>query len=1043
MRGSLLVPEVPSDFLQYGETLEFEFRSYNVSKFSFPRISSYDAVFANGDYFDKDKKTQWKNNTLALFGRTRDGFSVCACVKFWECLLLELPKTISEAECASLCEAVNQIRNVQSEILWKHCAFGFHPDLQSKTPQFQKFPFLRVWCKSVQDCNNFKSKNLTDNETLLRLTQVYYSEEYRVSVVESHIPTILHFLEMTSLRPGSVVQLSRPHFYLASQHNRVSHCQVEVTCNYFLGRQEPTFVVKEVEEEEKSAFPWLLTSFDIECVKGNGRGFPDPSCPEDQLICIANTTKNLKTGEMYRVVHSLAGADHHAFHEGNVVSREYVSESALLEGWRDSVVREEDPDIFVGYNTDKFDWWYMNKRAEMFCQSDSRFFCFGKLIRVPCEFTVSKTESRAHGSQEKRTYKDMKGRINMDLYTWMKQSVYKLDNYKLNTVAQKFLGQQKDDMKASDLFKFWLGRDPHQMYLVLKYCLQDTLLPLLLVEKLMILPQLIEMARVTFTFLQDLLSRGQMFKTMSLLFMFARSRDFVLTNGRNWEEEGMVQYQGATVLDIDPGVFKMVAVFDFASLYPSIIRAYNLCYTSYVTDPAYLDLPGYRYFTKKTDIGTFTYQQTLPGLLPQMVESLLSARRETKKALRVAKEANNSALAAILDGRQLALKISCNSIYGFTGAAKVGVYSCPPIAATTTANGRTLIEQTRTFIHQRFSDCKVIAGDTDSVFVHFSGIRDTPEGFRDIFEQGHKMATEINQIFPREIVLEFEKIYLFFINMSKKCYVGSKFENVNDPGSIDAKGYASVRRDFCQFQRQTLQKTVGILVLDKDPDKAIHFLLAQFKALLNGQVPFEDMILTRQLAAEYKNPNQMQLIVNQKIKKRAPGSESVPGERVQFVICDIAGIKETRAFMKVEDAAYAKEQQIPLDLVHYIQAMHPPVNKLFQSFPPKIQNKVHRIFYYFVTMIHNNKIGYMSISKHHNDVHTIDDIPQFNAKKPKLATTSSSSKNTAVQSLSQFFTGISPPTPIKQKKPEPKTKNPQKNTPLKFKKLSTYFKSTK
>lgn len=137
----------------------------------------------------------------------------------------------------------------------------------------------------------------------------------------------------------------------------------------------------------------------------------------------------------------------------------------------------------------------------------------------------------------------------------------------------------------------------------------------------------------------------------------------------------------------------------------------------------------------------FIKQHHRKGLLPIILEDLLSARKKAKKDLREAEEKSVDpnlteeerqdweSLKGVYDGRQLALKVSANSVYGFTGA-QVGALPCLAIAGTVTAIGRSMIDETRNWVHQYFTiengfECNadVIYGDTDSVMINF-GVTD-------------------------------------------------------------------------------------------------------------------------------------------------------------------------------------------------------------------------------------------------------------------------------------------------------------------------------
>lgn len=270
-------------------------------------------------------------------------------------------------------------------------------------------------------------------------------------------------------------------------------------------------------------------------------------------------------------------------------------------------------------------------------------------------------------------------------------------------------------------------------------------------DKLMCFVNYTEMARVTGVPFNYLLARGQQIKVVSQLYRKANEDGYVVPSVKT--EGSDEQYEGATVIEPERGYYDVpIATLDFASLYPSIMMAHNLCYTTLVDkrtidelelvkDVDYILTPNNDYFvtTKRRK-----------GLLAIVLEDLLSARKKAKADLKVEKDPFKR---AVLDGRQLALKvpsnpsrrpsksaleadlffprlfpslqISANSVYGFTGAT-VGKLPCLAISSSVTAYGRQMIEMTKQEVEEKYSiangakyDARVIYGDTDSVMVKF------------------------------------------------------------------------------------------------------------------------------------------------------------------------------------------------------------------------------------------------------------------------------------------------------------------------------------
>lgn len=151
------------------------------------------------------------------------------------------------------------------------------------------------------------------------------------------------------------------------------------------------------------------------------------------------------------------------------------------------------------------------------------------------------------------------------------------------------------------------------------------------------------------------------------------------------------------------------------------MRAHNLCYTSLVKKSDWTTIKN-KYKEKEDYVITpngdmFMQKKVCPGLLPDILTNLILARKQAKADLKKEKDPMKK---AILDGRQLALKISANSVYGFTGA-QVGKLPCLEISSSVTGFGRTMIEQTKQYVEEKYKDrgTTVIYGDTDSVMVNF------------------------------------------------------------------------------------------------------------------------------------------------------------------------------------------------------------------------------------------------------------------------------------------------------------------------------------
>jgi len=210
----------------------------------------------------------------------------------------------------------------------------------------------------------------------------------------------------------------------------------------------------------------------------------------------------------------------------------------------------------------------------------------------------------------------------------------------------------------------------------------------------------------------------------------------------------------------------------------------------------------------------FATTKVRKGLLTVILEELLGARKRAKKELAVETDPFKK---AVLNGRQLALKVSANSVYGLTGAT-VGKLPCLAVASSTTSYGRQMIEKTKEEVESRYTiangyshDAQVIYGDTDSVMVKFG-----PNDLAKCMELGNEAAIRVSEKFIKPIKLEFEKVYFPYLLINKKRYAGLYWTNTEKYDKMDTKGIETVRRDNCRLVQTVIETSLRMLLIDRD-----------------------------------------------------------------------------------------------------------------------------------------------------------------------------------------------------------------------------------
>jgi DNA polymerase delta subunit 1 len=516
----------------------------------------------------------------------------------------------------------------------------------------------------------------------------------------------------------------------------------------------------------------------------------------------------------------------------------------------------------------------------------------------------------------------MIGRYVFDMFQDIKRE-HKLESYSLNAVSAHFLNDKKIDMPVREIFGRFREGDPVKLGEVAEYCLKDTELPHMIAEKTCLIQNQIEMAKATWVPMSYLSERGQQIKVFSQVCRKARELGFMVPTMRVDKNAGPTDYQGATVLDAQTGAYYTpITALDFASLYPSIMRAHNLCFSTLVMQTQYKDLPNVKYET----FGPHTFAQDVPSLLPVILNELAVFRKKAKKLMAAAE---GTPMEAVYNGQQLAYKISMNSIYGFTGASK-GMLPLLAIASTVTWRGREMIDETKTYVEANFPGAKVRYGDTDSVMVEFDvGGLKGQAAIDKSWELGEQAAEQCTKLFKAPNDLELEKVYCPYFLYSKKRYAAKMYEGASDPKTgqpilkedgtrlvkfkkIDVKGLQVVRRDTCMYVRKTLKQLLNLVLESNDPRPAIEYARHCGKELLAGKVDVLDLTMSKQLGADYKT-RQPHVEVRNKIRKRAPGSEPQNGDRVAFLIPKGPGLLCDKA----EDPSHVRDHNVPVDFYYY------------------------------------------------------------------------------------------------------------------------------
>ena len=874
---------------------------------------------------------------ISIFGKTKEGKSVCVTTAFTPYLFVKLPKNVTQ-------QRVQIIYN-KIEKMCPGCLTSYNTIHRKDVWGFQnneQFPYLQLFFK------NLASRRMVAG----RLRRPLPDETLKLKLYESNLDPVLRLMHRTGIQSTG---------WLDSGDDCVqgynAHTEIDLECKNWRN-------LKPVEDPETA--PFVVASVDIECNSSTGK-FPDADIEGDACFQIAISLCKFGSDEPYDKTCLCYKQTDSQLEGCNIIS--FDTEGKMLEAFQ-RYLHEKDVDIITGWNIFGFDLEYLMKRA-IVTKCNPKFFQLSKLRGHNCELTLKKLSSSALGDNDLKLV-SMPGRFIFDLFHEVKKG-YKLDSYKLDNVSKLYLGDNKIDMPAKEMFARYKEGDPVKLREVAEYCIKDTLLPHRLLSKLCILINLLEMAKATWVPLCYLVERGQQIKVFSQLTKKAREMGFMVPTIQ-YGQLGDQGYEGATVLEAQKGAYyKPITALDFEGLYPSIMMAHNLCYSSLVMDPKYENVPGVVYETFEIPVPskiegqpptkrTCKFAQGVPTLLPSILLELKQFRKQAKKDM----ASSTGALKAMYNGKQLAYKISMNSVYGFTGASK-GMLPCVNIASTVTTKGRSMIDQTKEYVEKNFPGAKVRYGDTDSVMVEFDvGDRKGIEAVEYSWEIGERAAEECTALFKKPNNLELEKVYWPYFLYSKKRYAAKLWTQGKDGKMnmdyIDVKGLQLVRRDNTAHVREVCKELLDVVLESSDTEPPKALALQRAIELIEGDVPNEKLTLSQSLSDSYKvkgqnvsinspgikDINQAHVQVVRKMRERQPGSEPQSGDRVPYILVKTEDPK-AKAFEKSEDPKYVKDNNVPIDYEYYF--MNKFINPVCDLLEPLFEDPKEEIFGELLTKI--------------------------------------------------------------------------------------------
>lgn len=531
------------------------------------------------------------------------------------------------------------------------------------------------------------------------------------------------------------------------------------------------------------------------------------------------------------------------------------------------IVEERNPDFICTYNGDMFDFQKLRERCE----------------KLKIDLKLGRDDSPVKLERRGRiSAAFIVGRVHIDLFNFVDHILspsMKTEVLTLDAVAQELLGLGKKDVKYKEIRESW--KEKKDLERIADYALRDAELTLMLTNHL--LPQIFSISRLTRTFAFDVSRYYYSQLVENFLVRKAVETNTLLPNRPKYEEiekrKRLPPYSGAIVIEPMKGIHSDILVFDFQSLYPTIIVTHNIspetlnckcCKENKVPEL------GYHFCTKKK------------GFIPTHLDDVIKKRREIKEKMKKLKK--DSEEYKKLDHYQYSLKIIANATYGYF--AYVGSrWYCRECGESCTAWERYYIDQIVKDVKE--NNFEIIYGDTDSIFVKIPNVSG-----KQLNEKAMNWLKKINDKLPGIIELEFRGLYqggIFVARRGEEKGAKKRYALIDYDGNLEIRGFETVRRDWCDLAKNIQHEVLRIILQDKDSDKAVKLVRDTIKKIQDGKTNLDELTIHTQLTMPISAYRQIGPHVRVAMKMQQKGRPVGEGMIVEYIITKGKGSISDRA----------------------------------------------------------------------------------------------------------------------------------------------------
>lgn len=642
----------------------------------------------------------------------------------------------------------------------------------------------------------------------------------------------------------------------------------------------PCFTITSLKPKGEKVADSKILAFDIETYWPKGTGYDPAKNPILTVAFYGDDFQKVLCWKQWKTKHPYI---------------EFVNDEAELLRRFVAIIEEYQPDILCGYYSDGFDFPYLVQRA----QKHNIHLNLG-LDYSPV--SLEKTRETA----------EITGIVHLDLLKFIRnvlRTTLETDSYDLNAVAAELIGEKKKEIDVSGFAEAWDKGSSH-IEAYCEYNLHDAYLTYHLAKKLM--PSIVEFVKIIGQPMDDVtrMSFSQLVEWYVLRQASAFHEIAYNKPEHDAVKERMKQtFQGAFVLQPKAGLYNDIVVFDFRSLYPTIIASHNIspetfcCSCCKETAKSVPVADEHYWFCKKRK-----------GFLSTVIEDIIMRRAHVKELIKKTKDEQERKL---LEARSQGLKLLANSFYGYFGFYASRWYSLEC--------SRAIAAYGRHYIHQVIDTAtkkgfQTIYSDTDSIFLTLSGKK---------LKDALAFQDAVNEDLPGIMEFDFEGYYPAGIFVSLKMGdhgAKKKYALLREDNTIKIRGFELVRRNWSPIAKEVQEKVIAIILKEKNKEKAMKYVQGIIQDLQKKGIPLEKVIMQTQIQKSLGQYDQIGPHVAAARRMEQQGMSVSPGSMIRYVI--VKGKEKIRDRARLPHEAKAKDY----DAEYYINnQIIPSVERIFEA----------------------------------------------------------------------------------------------------------------